>query len=339
LDWGTALRVGGWMLAVAVALTGTTWVLREGLFYGVDELAIVAGLIVIAYGVFAVVRGRLAGLDRFKAYGLVSASESVIRLALAAVVALTVATTRALGWIMPFGALAAAAWWLVVGRRRGELIVHEPAVAPPRASRFLGLTTATNAAVQVLLAGAPLVVVALGAGPAEVSVVFVTMTAARVPVVLALGGLLSRLLPTFVRILEERGDAAAARVGQRILLSTLAVAVVGAVAGGLVGGPLIALFFGAEFTPAWWFAGATGAGVLLATGGMLLNQMLIARGLEHRLPGPWYIGLAAASVTVVLAGGSPSARVAAAFVVGELVAVVALVIAARRPSPRLPEIQ
>lgn len=326
------LRVGGWVAAVALALTATTWLLREPLFYGVDDLPVVAGLIVGAFGAFAVVRGRFAGSGRFKIYGLVTASESVIRLVLAVAVALVAATTRALAWIMPVGAFAAAGWWLLLGRRRADLREElERPQEPPRSGRFLVLTTATNAAVQVLLAGAPLVVVALEAGPAEVSIVFVTMTAARVPVVLALGGLLSRMLPTFVRVLEERGDAAGAGMSDRIGLGTFLVAAVAALAGGLLGSPLIALFFGGGFAPPWWFAAATGGGVVLGTGGMLLNQLLIARGLEHRLPAPWFAGLAAGALAVAVTGGTPIVRVAAGFVVGEVVAVAAVTVAARLP--------
>lgn len=326
------LRTGGWIVGVAGALTATTWALRDTLFYGVDELPLVAGLIVMSFGAFAVVRGRFAGAGRFRDYGLVTASESVIRLMLAVLVALVAATTQALAWTMPVGALAAAGWWLVA--RRGPTEPPDERVEQdesPRSGRFIGLTTATNAAVQVLLAGAPLAVVALGAGPAEVSIVFVTMTAARVPVVLALGGLLSRMLPTFVRVLDQRGDAAGVRIAGGIGMATLVLGAIGALAGGLVGSPLIALFFGGGFAPPWWFAAATGGGVVLGTGGMLLNQLVIARGLEHRLPAPWYAGLAAAALAVWVAGGTPIARVAAGFIIGEAVALAALVVTARLP--------
>lgn len=330
MEAGVVLRTGGWIVAIALALTATTWVLRDPLFYGIDDLAVVAGLIVLSFGALAVVRGRFAGAGRFKMYGLVTASESVVRVALVVVVALVSASTRTVAWTMPVGALAAAAWWFVA-RHRASVEAGDGAVSPqaPRTGRFLGLTTATNAGVQTLLAGAPLAVVALGAGPAEVSIVFVTMTAARVPVVFALGGLLSRMLPTFVRLLEERGDAAGAHMADRIVLATALLAVIAGAAGGLVGSPLVGLLFGGGFAPPAYFAAATGAGVVLATGGMLLNQLLIARGLEHRLPAPWFVGLAAAAVAMMLTDGTPVARVAAGFILGEIVAVVALAVAAR----------
>jgi O-antigen/teichoic acid export membrane protein len=331
---GPALRIGGWIGALALVLTVVTWSLGESLFYGTEDLALVAGLIVVGYGAFAVVRGRLAGAGRYRAYGLVSASESVIRLVAAGMVALVAATTRALAWTLPLGALAVAGVWFAARLRPGGLT--ETPQAPteaPRAGRFLLITTVTNGALQVLLAGAPLAVLALGAGPAEVSVVFVTMTAARVPVVLALGGLLSRMLPAFVHVLEERGDAAGAGLANRIGLGTVVLAVMGGAAGAALGRPLVALFFGSGFAPPWWFAAATAAGVLLATGGMLLNQLLIARGLEHRLPVPWFIGLTAGAGVVLLTSGSPTLRIALGFLVGEAVAVVALIIAARWPRP------
>jgi O-antigen/teichoic acid export membrane protein len=335
METGIALRLVGALVGGAIVVTGGAWLARGALFYGFDDLALVAGAVVLGFGAFAVVRGRLAGTGRFRAYGLVTAAESTLRLALAAGVVGLAAATRPLAWTLPAGAAAAAAFWVVLGRRhRGAPEVDPDQLQPPRAGRFLALTTASNAVVQLLLAGAPLVVVALGARPAEVSMVFITVTAARVPVVLALGGLLSRMLPAFVHILEDHGDAMGVTLARRIAGATLLLGGVAGAAGALVGGPLVALFFGEGFTPPSWFAAATGTGVVLATGGMLLNQLLVARGLEHRLVAPWYGALLAAALAIFVTSGSPSYRVAIAFVVGELVAILALTLAAGRSLAR-----
>jgi O-antigen/teichoic acid export membrane protein len=327
-----AIRTWAWIVSVAVAVGGASWLFRGRLFYGFGDLAVVAGLIVLSFGAFAIVRGRLAGAGRYRSYGLTSATESLVRLALAIGAVLVAATTRALAWTLPIGAIVAAFCWFLPGRRTSDRILrsHEPA-GPPRTSRFLVLTTITNAAVQLLLAGGPLALVALSAGSAEVSVFFVTITAARVPVVIALGGVLSRVLSTFTRILTERGHVALQRLTGRLAVATMLVAAAGAAFGATVGAPLIGAFFGTGFTPPWWLACAAGGGVLLATGGMLLNQLLVAGGLEHRLPLPWFVGLVASIAVVMKAAGSPTERVTAGFVVGQVVALIALTIAGSVP--------
>jgi hypothetical protein len=62
---------------------------------------------------------------------------------------------------------------------------------------------------------------------------------------------------------------------------------------------------------------------------MVLNQLLVAAGLEHRLPIPWIGGLLAGSLVLMIVDGTPTQRVAAGFMSGEIVALVALLVAAR----------
>jgi len=50
-------------------------------------LLFLAGLMVIGYGVFAFGRGRFGGKRQFRQYGLATAGESMLRLAIAIVVA------------------------------------------------------------------------------------------------------------------------------------------------------------------------------------------------------------------------------------------------------------
>jgi O-antigen/teichoic acid export membrane protein len=318
--------------AVAIALSAAAWLVRDRLLYGLGDLAAVLGFIVLSFGAFVLVRGRLAGAGRFKAYGLVSASESCVRLLFASVVAVGAPSTRAFAWSLPIGGFVAAAWWPLLKGRRHELVpVERPDLAAPRTSRFLLLTTGANGIAQFMLAGGPLVVVFLAAPPAEVSVFFVTMTAARVPIVLALGGLLSRVLASFTRLAEAGHVAALAQSARQATLATLAVGALGAAAGAVFGGPLVGALFGKGFTPPWWLASAAGGGMVLASGALLLNQLLIARSLEHRLPLPWIAGLAMFTLVIAATPGSPSARVAAAFVAAEVVTLAGLSLISRRP--------
>src|SRR5690606_26791657 len=156
-----------------------------------------------------VIRGHLVGRERFVAYAVVTGLESVVRIVVALPLVVVAPSTRGLAWTLPVGALGVAAWWLLSGARRSAG-VSAAAGAPPAgaelgasAGRYLLATTAANAAAQTLLAAGPLVLIALGASAAEVSVFFVVATAARVPLVFAFGGLLSRVLPPLTALARD----------------------------------------------------------------------------------------------------------------------------------------
>ncbi len=324
--------LGVWIAALALLATGTTWLLRDALFAGAGDLALVTGLLVVCYGSFFLIKGRMAGVSRFRSYGAATALESLGRVLVAAPVLLVSATTRALAWSMPVGAALVGLWWLYDRRRASAHAPSHEGTAPelPEAStgRYLAATTVANAASQTLLAAGPLVVLALGAGATEVSVFFVTVTAARVPLVFAYGGVLSRVLPPLTRMAKEGRDRALTRIAAGCALGAGALALVGAIAGGLVGPTLVALFFGESARPGGDFVALTVAGVALATGALLINQILVARKAESRLPLPWLLGLALAAAVVLLTDGSPTLRVSTGFVAGEVVAVAGLVLSA-----------
>ena len=233
---------------------------------------------------------------------------------------------------MPFGALGAAGLWLTLKRRpREPRAARAVASSPRRPARFLVLTTGANGILQLLLAGGPLVLVFLGAPPEDVSILFVTLAAARTPLLFFFSGLLSRLLPTFLRLAGSEEGRALTRTSSWIALGTGGVALLGGLAAAAIGSPLLGALFGRSFAPEWWVAAGVTTGVLLATGSMVLNQLLIAQGSEDRSLIAWGVALAASAVTLMSTGGTPTTRVVIAFVVGEAVAIVGLAVGARRP--------
>lgn len=345
------------VIVVAAASFGLTWLAQDLLLPGSPELVLVVPLLVVSYSLFACVRGVLAARQRFKAYGGVTATESLSRLAAAAVLAAVMPSAVLLALTMPLSALVAATWGGATARRPDRPVAFDgaptagtedgpatvPAVRPTAGpGRFLGVTGTANAAAQLLLAGSPLVLGVLGAGPREVSVLFVTVTAARVPLVIVQGGLLSRLLPSFTRMADSGQHHELTATGLRLLAAGSITAVVGAVVGWFLGPVLVALLFGSGFRPDASTTAAVGAAMVLATAAILTNQVLIARRLEDRLLVVWWGGLAAATATVVTTGSwSATQRVCAGFLVGEVTATVilaaALVIRARTSStPRDP---
>lgn len=335
-----AVRVlAAWIAALAVALGGLTYAARDALFGGAGELSLAVAAIVLGYGAFVVVRGALAGRSRFKSYGAATALESLVRLAVAIAALLWVGTTDAVAWSLPAGAVGAASWWLVARRAQGSrpAAVDSLPSGAGRPTRFLLLTTIANGAAQALLAAGPLILVPLGASPAAISVFFVTVTAARAPLVVVQGGVLSRVLPTFTRMAARGDTASLGRVAVWIAAATALLAAAGALLAAVAGPAVVALLFGEGFRPHWWLAAGAIGGVVLATGGMLLNQMLIAEGREERLVAPWLLALAVAVVTLLLAAGDPVLRVTAGFVAGETVALAALVVAIARTRRTTPQ--
>lgn len=322
--------VTAWLGVTAVLVGGLSFALRDALFGGLASLAAVAALIVVSYGAFVVLRGWLAGMGRFRSYGIVTGAESVTRLLVTVVVLSVVATPTSLAWTMPLGPGVVLAWWL---RERRKPPAPDPVDAPPppparSATRFLAATTVANAASQTLLASGPLVLLPLGARASEVSVFFVTVTAARVPLVFAVGGLLSRVLPPLTRMARSGRWGQLGRMALALGGGTVALAGAAGTAGWWLGPDVIALFFGATFRPAGWFAAAAAATVLLACGALLLNQLLIAMHAESRLVAPWLLGLAVGAASVAALPGAPSFQVAIGFLIGEFVALCGLLTAA-----------
>jgi hypothetical protein len=330
-------RLWLWLSVLALASTAACWLLRQQLFHGFDDLALVVGVLVIAYAAFLIARGRLAGAERYKGYGLVTATESMTRAGLAAVAAGLAAGARTFAWIMPVGPALAAAWWLLLRRTRleGARTPTSQTTAPGNA-KFFASTTAANAIMQMLLAGGPLLLAFLHASPEEISIFFVTVTAVRVPLVFAFGGVLSRLLPTFMRLGAGDVDRGPTVVAIKIAIGTLVAAALLGIAAAGVGAQVVAFLFGKSFEPPWWLAAGATVGVVLATGSIVLYQLLIARGGEVRGLIAWWVALIAAALAVALTNGSPTARAVVGLVTGETIALVGLVAAAGRMASPFP---
>jgi len=333
--------IAAWVLASSVAIAALTFALRDRLFAGAGDLALVAALLIISYGAFYVIKGRMAGTNRFRSYGAATALESLGRIVVAAPALLLFDSTRALAWVMPLGPALVACWWLY---DRGRVLPADPeaaeALAGPEdsgAGRFLASTTAANAVSQTLLAAGPLVLIALHASQAEVSRFFLVVTTARVPLVFAISGLLSRVMGPLTRLAREARDSELRRIALLVAPVTVGLAILAAAIAYPLGPPVVEVVLRIT-RPDAAFVAMTAFGVVLATGSALLNQILIARRSEDRLLAPWFSALAAAALIFVLGSGEPVTRVSIAFVVGEVVALAGLLLAVVR-APRLTPLQ
>ncbi len=311
-----------WAIGAVAALTATgaatfTTLTRDALFLG--EWAFV-GLAVVLVGVTAplfVVRGLAIGQRRFDLYGLMLGLEGAGRLVFGGLGLLIVGGPVGIAWGVALG----PALGLLVPALRFERRANAPASGG--AGAFLAPYVGASGASQLLLAGAPLAVAALGAAPATISIVFVTFTLFRAPVTIVYL-VQGRLLELLVR-LGLAGDAGrVARIRRTIELAGLAAVTLAGAAGWVAGPTVVTLLYGAAFRPDPLVAALAATGVAGAALSQLLGQLLVAEGRTAMLARRWAGGLAAAVAVLLLlpplAGPAPAVTVAAAFATGELTA-------------------
>jgi O-antigen/teichoic acid export membrane protein len=82
------------------------------------------------------------------------------------------------------------------------------------------------------------------------------------------------------------------------------------------------LLFGAEAEPTQIVATLAAGGVMAAAAAQITSQVLVAEGRTSRLAWAWLGGLVVALVVLLLTSGVPDTRVAVAFLVGEVTALV-----------------
>jgi len=318
------------VVLTALAAGTFTAVTNDALFRSERGFVVLGVLIVAATAPLFVARGLAIGQRRFDLYGAMLALEGVGRLLVGGVGLLIVGGPVGLAWGVALGPVLG----LIVPTFRFERRATRP--ASERAGAFLAPYIGASGASQLLLAGAPLAVAALGAVPATISIVFVTFTLFRAPVTIVYL-LQGRLLNLLVR-LELAGERRSiARIRRGIELGGLAAVTLAGVTGWLIGPSVVALLYGEAFRPEALVAALAATGVAGAGTAQLLGQLLVAEGRTVALARRWGVGLSVAAV-VLLAGPavgdlSPAVAVAAAFASGEVAAAAAM---ARRPTTSAP---
>jgi O-antigen/teichoic acid export membrane protein len=308
--------IGSVVGVTAVLVTVVMYVAQDQQLGGESVHAFQAGLMVVGYGVFAFGRGRLGGKRQFRQYGLATAGESMLRLAIAIAVLAIAASAVGLGWSM-----VAAPWIILLFRPFAEGGEPRESVDAPSAGGFLAAFILGNAASHTILAAGPLVVAGLGGSAEAVSVFFVTLILVRAPLTLSYG-LLSRLLQPMARLVAEGRAAVLASWAKRIVAVGVVMLIPAYIVGRVVVPPVVELLFGADFRPSSQLGGLITAGVTAAIASLVTSQTLIARGQTSRLAVAWIVGLAAAALAIAVGSSEPDIRVGIAFLVGQVVALI-----------------
>ncbi len=319
----------------ATAIAGTTIVAvgfaaiaRERLLQGQWIYVGITAALIVSYGLFALARGFLAGRRRYREYGLSTLAESVVRLALAVAVLLAGFGTVGIAWTLIAGAFVPFIWRPF----RYERARSNGNSVEAGSAKVLAAFVAATAASQTILAAGPLVVGALGATAAEVSVFFETFLLFRAPLTVTYS-LVARVLPPLTRLVED-GRTSLLRKWTIWLGGAAVLVAVGAYfIGSAVGPAVVELMLGAEFRPAADIAAYAAAGVVLATAALFAQQVLIAMRATSPLAAAWLAALATTVFVIMVTGGGASSRVAMGFLAGEAVALAGLVaVVARRDS-------
>lgn len=330
---GVPPRVMPLIVASGVVAVGYVWIGVDSLLRGDVRFVGFVAATIFTHSIFVVARGHLAGWRRFRAYGSTSAAASLLRLAIAAAVLAVRPTASGFALGLILGPLMVLWWRPLRPVPVGHQELNPDEVARMSERGLLSGLVLSSAASQVLLLAGPLVVAALGGGEALVSVAFATFTLLRAPLTFGYN-LLARILPPFTEM-AARGERAELRAwGRGLAIAAAALAVVGAAVGWMVGPPLVAAAFGTSFRPGAGVAATVAAGVVLAGAALFVGQVLVARGQAMRLAVAWIGGVAGATFGLAAAGGDQLERTAIAFLAGETVALVALVIATVAASGR-----
>lgn len=289
--------------AVFAALT------LDSLFDGDAMFVVFLALLPIGYATLTVGKGVLAGQRRFGHIGWILFWEGAVRLAAALILVAIARSTRSLAWAMavaPFAALGTRFW-----RFDRETLAVENTLA----TGFLGAYIAGSGASQLLLAGAPLGIAALGGSPEVASVVFVTFTLFRAPLTL-IYSLQGRILPFLVSIAEQGGGFRS--IVARMVGGGVGLAVAGGAVGWLIGPEVVELLFDA--TPDRLVAACAAGGVVMASTTQVSSQVLVAQGGTGRLAIAWVVGLVVALAILPFIGLAADRAVAIAFLAGEAAA-------------------
>ncbi|MGI9666539.1 MAG: sugar transferase [Acidimicrobiia bacterium] len=324
--WVVPLRAIALVVSATIAGIIVVSVAGDDYFTSRSQFALYVVLTVIGHFFFAVGRGYLAGFRRFRAYGYSSAAASMFRLAIALGVAIVVPSIAGFAWAHILGPLVIFLWrpWKVPeGQSR---LADDDTNDETERGLLAGLVLSAAASQALLLAG-PLVASRLGATAAQFSVTYATLLIARAPLTLGYN-LIARILPPFTEM-AVRGERRELRAWARgIAIASLILSVFGALIGGLVGPLLVSVAFGDGFAPDPLVAAIAGAGVVLAAGALFIGQILVARGQSIRLLIAWACALIGAGIVILIPIEDPVYHVVVAFLVGEFVALGALVVAA-----------
>jgi O-antigen/teichoic acid export membrane protein len=314
-----SILISGATLAIGII----TFVLRHSLFRGSAGYALICLAIVPCFAQLLFVRGILGGERDFAGYGRLSVAEALTRLVVGLPLVLLGGSALAFAWTIPACTLVAFYWaghWPTREETRREVAPGVP-VGP-----FLATTVGGSSAAQLILAGGPLLLALLNAPAQAITVFFVTQTVMRGAFLIATPAW-ARTLPPLTEVALRQEHRRLSQLAELLLASSVLLAVICGAAAAVVGPPVVAALFGQGSRPDALLSALLAVGTVLAIGNLGLNQLLVAAVRTKWIMVSWWTALCVNLAWVGLGPGVALHRVAVGFVIGELVAMVALTVA------------
>lgn len=285
-----------------------------------NQVLVLVGFVlaVAGYATEYLVRGILAGSERFAAYGRVLAAEGVARLLAAAVLVISgVRTAGPLAIVIGLTPFVAAA---PVAFAERDLLGGGPRPPWRQMSRSLGYLLVGSLLAQVLIHVGPLAVKLLAGGDAgEVTGrFFAGLLLTRAPLFLFLA-VQASLLPRLTALCAAGRRAEFATTVNRLLAASALLGIVTVVGALLLGQPALTLLFGPRFHLGGRdlaLMSASTSGIMVA---LVLVQALVALERPRDVALSWLLGVVGFGA-VVAVGDDPVLRVELALLGGAVVA-------------------
>ena len=281
----------------------------------------------LAYALYNVMNGGLAGRQRWTDYSTSLATEGLLRFALVLVALLAGGGLTAQAWALSAAGLT---WLVLFGRRGFRAAAREQGdrSLPVMANGALHAMVATGCS-AILVAGFPVLLrlTASAPLPPEAGVVLAAVVATRAPLLLPLNAFQAVVLTRFV-LARNRIMRALGRLLAAVTLATVA----GTGLAYLVGPQLLRLLYGSQFQIGSVLIAVLVTGAGLITMLTLSGTALMALG-HHRLFAVGWLLATAVAVAVLMSDLSVGTRSALALTVGPLAGLAfnTAALAVRRP--------
>lgn len=332
------------MMRVTAVLTvgvGVLAVLAMPLLIGVlrlsGSLVLACVLIVAASAVQFTARGRLLSHGRSGAFTNTLILDTVLRVVFLGAIAVIVVVypgTDASGWfaLALVAAIIVAHAWAVPWRSWRS---DDPALVRTFRAAVMTLIV-TSLCAQILVNAGPIAIQALTTTPGDAGAFQASSTLARIP--LAMITPIQAMLVGPLAALTVSGDhAAVAGWMRRVAVAAVALGVVGAVAGWLIGPRLVGLIFGPQRALPGPDIALLVAGVVVHVALIIFTQAIVATNRHRSAMWTWILALLAAVAVFAasVAWTGPVLAVELGFGIGSLAgAVAALVLVLRFSSVR-----
>lgn len=315
------------IVLLSILAMGLSFIGRDQLFSrNTVVFPALVGLVTLASFFTGLVRGGLAGRQRFIATSISLAADNIARVLLALLVFHLGAGAVGVGMALVAGALVGLLWPSSYRFRQGC------STTPASVNLSLLGKTALGALLgQVVLTGGPALVALLGGAPTNVTMLFVTLAFFRVPHLLAVGlsNQITGILTMWVA--EEK-----VKQLRWFLFSVTMLTIGGSVVVGFIAywiaPALIGFVFGPQTRPPGWLAAGVGSGSILGIANLVLSLLLIAQGAGGRIMGAWTASICIVSLILLSVPLPPLQLVLWAFIGGEFTAFAILILSRRAPT-------